>query len=445
MQDPMHHEQRIPALSGFDSTLRFLREGYAFIGNRCAELASDTFTTRLMLRPVTCLRGAEAADVFYHPGRMTRKGAMARSVVSLLQDRGSVQGLDGRAHHIRKAMFLELMTPERLDLARGVLAEEWAAAMRDWQGRTIALRDALPEVMTRTALRWCGIPPEHEDVPKRAEELSAMIEAAGSIGPAYLRALRLRHRSETWARRQIRKARTGHIRDGALGRLAHHEDADGSHLSDAVAAVELLNLLRPIVAVGRYIVFAAHALHVHSMTVKPFLASNEAEGARAVGEEVRRLYPFFPVIGGKVRAPFDWRGRSFRAGDWLVLDLYGTCRDGAVWAKPETFDPARHLAPDRPDHAMVPQGGGELATGHRCPGEHLSAALLTEAIGLLGAMTYDVPEQDLRIPLDQFPTWPRDGMKISVARDEAILPAHLRLGLGQKNRARLPESRSRKA
>ena len=44
-----------------DSTLAFLREGYAFIANRSRRYRSDVFETRLLLQPVTCMRGADAA------------------------------------------------------------------------------------------------------------------------------------------------------------------------------------------------------------------------------------------------------------------------------------------------------------------------------------------------------------------------------------------------
>ncbi|MSU91568.1 cytochrome P450 [Rhodobacteraceae bacterium 2CG4] len=373
----------------------------------------------MMLRPVTCLCGAEAAREFYRPGRMTRRGAMPATVVALLQDKGSVQALDGAAHRVRKAMFLDLMTARRLDAARRIFAGEWTAAADGWQGRTVALRDAVDDIMTRTALRWCGIAAPDREVAARRAELSAMVGAAGSIGPAHLRARLLRERSERWARGVIRHARqagaVGATADaGVVARLALHVDADGSRMTEAAAAVELLNILRPILAAGRYVVFAAHALHVHRETI-PFAAPDAEAMHRAFAQEVRRLYPFFPVIGGRVLQPFDWRGAHFDAGDWLLLDLYGTNRDPATWPAPETFRPERHLGADAAPEALVPQGGGDPVDGHRCPGEDLTVALTTEAIARLRTMTWQVPEQDLSLPRNRFPPWPRDGMRISVA------------------------------
>lgn len=410
----MTRSERLPDLPGFDSTPAFLREGYAFVSRRCRALRSDGFRTRLMLRPVTCLRGAEAAREFYRPGRMTRRGAMPTSVVALLQGKGSVQALDDAAHRVRKAMFLRLMTRAKLAEARRLFAGEWEAAARSWQGCEVVLADAVDGIMTRTALRWCGIDPGGQDVAARAEELTSMVGAAGSVGPAYLRARWLRARSERWARRIVARARRVEVAEtSVLGQLVRHTDADGAPLSEAAAAVELLNLLRPIVAVGRYVVFAAHALHVHRETI-PAGRTDEAMH-HAIGEEVRRLYPFFPMIGGRVREGFDWHGTRFEAGDWLLLDLYGTNRDAAAWASPESFLPERHLDRTGRPEAMVPQGGGDYLENHRCPGEWLTEALLTEAVGRLRAMRWEVPEQDLGLPGNAFPPLPGEGMRIAVA------------------------------
>lgn len=57
-----------------EGSLALLREGYTFISSRCDRFGTDAFRTRLMLRPVICLRGAEAAEFFYGGGRFGRKG-----------------------------------------------------------------------------------------------------------------------------------------------------------------------------------------------------------------------------------------------------------------------------------------------------------------------------------------------------------------------------------
>lgn len=70
-----------------DSTLALLSEGYEFIPRRCRRNRSDIFETRLMLTKAICMTGQEAAEVFYKPGRFTRKGALPQTTLRLLQDR----------------------------------------------------------------------------------------------------------------------------------------------------------------------------------------------------------------------------------------------------------------------------------------------------------------------------------------------------------------------
>lgn len=57
----------LPRASGIDSTLALLRERYEFISKRCPRLGGDVFERRLG-RPAICMRGAEAARVFYEAG-----------------------------------------------------------------------------------------------------------------------------------------------------------------------------------------------------------------------------------------------------------------------------------------------------------------------------------------------------------------------------------------
>jgi fatty-acid peroxygenase len=89
----------IPRDKHLDSMLALLLDGYTFISKRCHRYQSDIFETRLMLQKVTCMMGEEAASVFYHPNRFTRRGAMPKMALWLLQDTGSVALLDKEAHH----------------------------------------------------------------------------------------------------------------------------------------------------------------------------------------------------------------------------------------------------------------------------------------------------------------------------------------------------------
>jgi fatty-acid peroxygenase len=146
----------IPRLRGFDHTIRFLRSGYRFIPDACDALHSDRFHARLMLSPVLCARGEDAARMFYGGDHFTRQGAMPPTVLRLLQDKGSVQGLEGAAHRHRKWMFVDLLMGEaQTDSFTALFEEEWLAALQDWASRDeIVLFDEANLVLTRAICRW---------------------------------------------------------------------------------------------------------------------------------------------------------------------------------------------------------------------------------------------------------------------------------------------------
>ncbi|MFG2570749.1 cytochrome P450 [Streptomyces sp. NPDC048567] len=127
-----------------------------------------------------------------------------------------------------------------------------------------------------------------------------------------------------------------------------------------------------------------------------------------------RFYPFAPFIGGLAANRLEWEGGTIRPGTLVLLDLYGQNHDPDLW--PRVFDPARFQGtPVRPDE-LVPQGGGDPTTGHRCPGEDITVALLSTLAVLLSGLAYRVPEQDLSIPLHRVPTAPRSGFVIEDVR-----------------------------
>lgn len=124
-----------------------------------------------------------------------------------------------------------------------------------------------------------------------------------------------------------------------------------------VAAVELINILRPTVAVAQFIAFAAHALY-HYPGSRRFIDSAADEETELFVQEVRRFYPFFPFIGGRVREPFDWQGYHFESRTWVMLDVYGTDRDPRLWENPESLQPDRFRGWDGSAFNFIPQGGG---------------------------------------------------------------------------------------
>jgi len=176
----------------------------------------------------------------------------------------------------------------------------------------------------------------------------------GFQGKAYVRAWRERLRCERWARSLVRNARAGlGVEDGTpLARLA------ASDLDDRTAAVELLNLLRPTVAVAWLGTFAALRLAEHPQWRERLLPADAGEERLAFAQEVRRTTPFVPALAGRVRQPAELSGVLARPGQFIVLDVVGVDRDPARYADPETFEPQRFLGVTPGAYDLVPQGGG---------------------------------------------------------------------------------------
>ncbi|MGY1497849.1 cytochrome P450 [Streptomyces sp. QTS52] len=415
------HQSRRPPLA--DSSLALLAKGYAWLPDRRRRTASPVVRTRLMGQHAIALHGPEAVRFFYDEQHVERATALPGPVVHTLFGQGAVHTLDGQAHRIRKGMFLSLLTGAQA--VAGVVedvTEEWDQAVVSWSGReSVVLFDEASRILTRGVCRWAGLP--LADADQVAGDLVAMVDGFATAGPRHLRARRARARSEAWLSGLVEDVRRGTVTaqaGSALDVVVLHRDADGEHLDPHTAAVELLNVIRPTVAVCWFVAYAAHALH-RAPGIRERLAEDDTTYAVAFAHEVRRFYPFAPFLGGRAVTDLVWQGEPIPSGALVLLDLYGQNHDPGLWTDPYTFDPGRFLErPPQPDE-LIPQGGGDRVTGHRCPGEDLTIALLRALGPRLARLEYAVPAQDLRIPLNRVPARVRSGFII----EEVHVPARL--------------------
>ncbi|WP_024510175.1 cytochrome P450 [Bradyrhizobium sp. ARR65] len=407
----------IPDEGGLDHSLALVSEGYNFITNRCRKFNSDIFSTRLLGRAFYCIRGADAAAMFYEQGRFTRQGGLPNSVLHLLQDEGSVAVLDADAHHHRKAMMMSLMSAGRLQ----EIAELASSGLRDHARHLIGhgavvMHGELRKVLCAAACRWAGIDLNESDLADLTVDIGAMIDNAGSVGPSNWIARVERHGAERLLRGIVEDVRAGRARPAegtALHAISVHRDLDGELLSPEVAAVELLNILRPTVAIARFMTFALLALREHPKA-RQRLGSDDTY-LEAFVQEVRRFYPFFPFVAGKARTQFDWRGCHFHEGDLFLLDLYGTCHDDASWDEPMAFRPERFIKWPGDPFTMIPQGGGDHFVNHRCAGEWLTINVMKAMLRTLARdIDLETPEQDLSIDLAKMPALPTSGFRAEV-------------------------------
>lgn len=411
---------QIPKDKSLDSTWAFFREGYTFISKRCRRYQTDIFQTRLLLQKTICMRGEGAARIFYDPEHFSRRDAAPQRVQKTLFGQGGVQGMDGAAHRHRKQMFMAIMRPENLDALLDRTGEQWRTSIAQWETmEQVVLFPEVRKLLCRAVCAWAGVPLPEEEVEQRTADLGAMIDGAGAVGPQHWRARRARARAEAWAGDLIQRVRSHQlpVADGrALHTVAWHRDRGGELLDRQVAAVELLNVLRPTVAVARYITFVALALHAHPAALPPLQLGGDEQVAFFV-HEVRRYYPFFPFAAARVRRDFEWQGYPFPKGVRVLLDLYGTNHHPGLWERPETFWPERFRTWDQSAYNFIPQGGGDHYENHRCAGEWLTIDLMKmAAVMLSSAVTYEVPEQDLQIPLSRIPAIPNSHFVIRNVR-----------------------------
>lgn len=400
-----------PRLRAFDSTLALRADPYGFASARARRLGSDVFETRLLLRPTIFLTGREAAALFYDPDRFVRAGAAPHRLRQTLFGPGAIQGTDGEEHRRRKALLLALAGPGPAAELAAESGREWEAAARRWAGRDrVVLYDEAREVLTRAVCAWAGVPLREDEVTPRTRMLTALFDGAGSVGPRHWRARLARKRADHWAAGLIEEVRAGRLRppaEGALAALAAWRGPDGAPRPPRIAGVELLNLLRPTVAVAVYVAFVGVALARHPEH-RARLAASEPGFAEAFVHEVRRFYPFFPSVVARVRRDFEWRGVRFPRGRRAILDLHGIDHDPRIWEAPEDFRPERFVGRAPGPYDLVPQGGGDHASGHRCAGEWATIELTKTAADLLARrLEYELPEQDLSIDARRLPALPR--------------------------------------
>jgi cytochrome P450 len=77
--------------------------------------------------------------------------------------------------------------------------------------------------------------------------------------------------------------------------------------------------------------------------------------------------------------------------------------DPLLWPDPYAFLPKRFVDRSIGEFDLVPQGGGDPRTGHRCPGEKVTVALLGALAQRLARLDYYLPPQDLDISPSRVP------------------------------------------
>jgi fatty-acid peroxygenase len=396
-----------------DLAVLLQRHGYEAIDvDRRARDGGSTYASRLLGRRTVILGGARGAKAFYDESLVERRGAVPAPLAWLIFGRGAVHGLDDDPHRDRKLMFLEALSVEKVAALCADVRRRLEAARDGWIGRDVSLHEELVAVYGGASLCWAGIDLPEEEARRLSRRLAAIVDGFGFTAAAYPAAWRERLRVNHWAARLVRDVRAGKV--SAPPGSAVDEIAGNDRLDARTAGVELVNVLRPTVAVSWLGTFAGAALADHPAWRRR-LADGGAAGERyAFAQEVRRTTPFVPALAGRARTSRRIGGVDVHRGDRVVLDVIGIDHDPAVWADPDEFRPDRFLTREPGAFEMVPQGGGH-PSGHRCPGESIALGLLAETARVLAVTDYDVTSSG-RPDLTRIPTLPQGGLRLSGVR-----------------------------
>ncbi|GIF00282.1 cytochrome P450 [Paractinoplanes rishiriensis] len=399
------------AMPLLDQALTAPIKGYAWLPDLRRRTHGRPVPIRLLGLPAVALGGPAAAQFFYEKGNFERHGAIPGPVLDTLFGRGAVHTLDGQAHEARKALFVALLMQDGVDILAKMVGEAFDEAADGWRGGPpVSLFDATAEVIATTVARWVGVPENESDRIAQARDMIAMVDGSVALGPRHARARLARRRQERRLAELIEAVRREEPLPSALSAIAHHT-ADGCLLDARTAAVELLNIIRPATAVTWFVAFAAHALERWPGNRARL---TDDDFALAFVHELRRFYPFVPFLAARAARDLHIQRVDIRRGALTLLDVYGQHHDARVWPEPYEFRPERFLRRQIGEFELIPQGGGDPRTGHRCPGENITVALLGELVQRLGRLEYYLPAQDLSIDLGRVPARVRSGPLIVV-------------------------------
>lgn len=394
-----------------------LDEGYLLLSELRKEANASVVKARLLNKEVIAIYGKEAAKKFYDPRNFKREGAMPKIVLKTLFGENGVQTLDGQAHEHRKTIFMDLMTPKRMEEYHRILDKNLTQKLDRQQGQ-FELFDLAKDVLFRSICEWAGIDLSQltkKEVDQLAEYQISMISSAVTNPATHIKGIDNRKKSEKWAQSLIENARINPVagkEDVALYAFAKATDDHGELLPIDVAAVELLNVIRPTVALTVWIALMGHALFSRPDIYQRLHAEFDQLQDSFI-QEMRRYYPFFPMLPAFAIQDVEVDGYLIPKDSWVVLDLYGTNHDDRMIETPEVFRISRYLGKEKhisydEEYEMIAQGGGEFKTMHRCAGEWITLhTLRVFSDQLVNKYQFSIPEQDWNIPMNQFPTYPK--------------------------------------
>ena len=414
-----------------------LKDGYLFARKQREQRGGThddrPLWLRLLLRPTLLVRGAEGVELFYDSTKVKREGAMPTPIQGSLFGKDSVHTLDDEAHRHRKATFVKVCYDDQhVERIKPMVEAEVREAIARWHKHTDSVYDSMVIAYGRASLRWAGIEGRDAELDVQARRLGEIVEGFAHVNLDHVKAWVNRRRTDRWCAQVIREQRAGK-RDSQPGtslyEWANHREPDGKLLDDKTAGIEMQNTFRPHIAVARFAAFAAKALFEHPEWRERIQTETAERGtlidgpiATAFGQEVRRYYPFVPVLPAFARTDFEFKGEKVNKGDRILIDVLNTNTDPVSWERADEFDPGRFLGKDfhqaEAIETFIPHGGSDVRTGHRCPGEKIAVSSLGMAVAAMCEPGVEILGEGLEFSWRAMPTRPESGGLVRAQRPE---------------------------
>ena len=409
--------QSIPKTRLPDHSIFLLTQGYPHLINLFRKHNTRILQTRFAFQKVICLGGEDGAKIFYDNEKFKRENVAPTRLKDTLFGHGGVHGMDGQSHHHRKSMYMNAMTPKNIQRLNEIYIEEWKQAIRGFAlAQNINLFKESSKIIFKAIYRWAGIPFDCNEVNQRASEIIAMIDAFGGLIKRHRKGKKARVSHEAWLMNKIEEIREGKIslnEEMPAHSVAFHIDENGTLLDLHTASVAMSNMTRPALAISYFVVYQALAMDSNEEVLKK-LRTDDPQYLTNFVNEVRRYYPFVPMLGARAKTDFEYNGYQINKGQLTLLDIYGILHDETIWEEPEKFNPDRFANQKISPYTLLPQGGGEFDVGHRCAGEWITIEMLKiSAKALSQWMKFDINSRDKNFSLTRFPSFPANGLQIN--------------------------------
>jgi fatty-acid peroxygenase len=413
---------------GFVNLIKLFRRGYDFmpsIRNRHSD--TDIIRTMIAAKTIYVLGGEQGARLFYNNDLFERQNVLPSHIVNTIFGAG-IHIKDNSEHQRRKQLFINMDMKNRERLVN-ILYDTFRKYVQWWQEKDkFSIYTECQILLAEVGCKYIGLSENQlYDINMRelSQRLIEMVDAFGAHIPfsfpknSVYRGKRARKAVHAWLLSFIKSYKKGE-------QDIFPKDTPGnilcstSFLTDDDVAVELINLIRPIAAVSKFIAFSVLLGFRNSHTVPtcPNVINYDSlekwtDGDNFV-DEVRRLMPFVPFLGALTRKQFSIGRHTIREKSIFLLDIYGTNHDENIYDDPYEFKPSRYVIDQRNDYNYIPQGGGKVAETHRCPGEWITNVILKMTCCFILSNKSSIfilyPRQDLSINMKRIPTMVKDGV-----------------------------------